>query len=311
MEILRYLLIGAVGSLALQLAAGHLGTAGTLINLLIPLPLAYAAMRGGLLAGGLASLLVLGVLFVTLGLPPAVAYTVQFALPPLILVALLRRGLAWDRAIALATLLVVLVAATGLLAYTTSAGVDVGSVIDTYVQNEIEVALSLADQAEFSAGQKADYQVIVEQMGDFLRGTFSAWAVLITALLLGVQVLILSRLANGHYQILGQPFIGWKAPEFLVWLLILAGFSAVFGAGLFRWIGMNGLVVLLPIYFLQGLSVVAFFFSKRGVPPFLRGVGYLLIAVLNPLPIIVTGIGVFDLWADFRKPRITKPENKD
>lgn len=306
MEILRFLLIGALGSLALQLAAGHLGAAGMLFNLLVPLPLAYAAMRGGMRAGILAALLALIVLLLTLGLYPVIAFALQFALPPLVLVFLMQRGLAWDRAIAGATLIVVLVAATGLLMYTTSTGVELGVVLDTYVQNEIEVALALADQAEFTPEQKADYRAIVEQMGRFLRGTFSAWAMLVTALLLSVQVLILSRLANDHYQIPGQPFIGWKAPEFLVWPLILAGFATVFSAGLFRLVGMNVLVVLLPIYFLQGMAVVTFFFLKKGVPPFVRGFGYLLIAVLNPLPIIVTGIGVFDLWADFRKPRITK-----
>jgi hypothetical protein len=28
--------------------------------------------------------------------------------------------------------------------------------------------------------------------------------------------------------------------------------------------------------------------------------------LVSPLPMIVTGVGIFDLWADFRKPRLNK-----
>jgi uncharacterized protein YybS (DUF2232 family) len=68
-------------------------------------------------------------------------------------------------------------------------------------------------------------------------------------------------------------------------------------------VALNLLTVLLPIYFLQGLAIVNHFFRKKGVSPLLQTLGYLLIAVLNPFPLIVTGVGIFDLWADFRKPR--------
>ena len=36
-------------------------------------------------------------------------------------------------------------------------------------------------------------------------------------------------------------------------------------------------------------------------------IGYLLVTLVNPLPLMVTGLGVFDLWADFRKPK--EPES--
>jgi hypothetical protein len=38
----------------------------------------------------------------------------------------------------------------------------------------------------------------------------------------------------------------------------------------------------------------------------MRGLGYLLLLVINPFQLLVAGIGVFDLWVDFRKPRIKK-----
>ncbi len=69
---------------------------------------------------------------------------------------------------------------------------------------------------------------------------------------------------------------------------------------------INVLIVILPLYFLQGLAVVEHFLSRKGLSPLLRGVSFLLLLLVNPLPVMVTGVGVFDLWADFRKPRLNK-----
>jgi uncharacterized protein YybS (DUF2232 family) len=113
-------------------------------------------------------------------------------------------------------------------------------------------------------------------------------------------------LAQGRYRIGGLPFARWSVWEYLVWPLIAAGFAVAFSSGLPRVVGLNLLVVFLPIYFLQGLAVVTFFFQKKGVSPVLRTLGYALIALLNPMPMLITAIGVFDMWADFRKPRMKK-----
>jgi uncharacterized protein YybS (DUF2232 family) len=69
-------------------------------------------------------------------------------------------------------------------------------------------------------------------------------------------------------------------------------------------IALNLLTVSLPLYFMQGLAIVRYFFRRRNVPGFIQGISYILILLLNPLPLVVTGFGIFDLWADFRKPRI-------
>jgi hypothetical protein len=53
---------------------------------------------------------------------------------------------------------------------------------------------------------------------------------------------------------------------------------------------------------------VTFFFWKKKFGPWFRALGYVLIVTINPLPLLVIGIGVFDLWIDFRKPRIKKKD---
>ncbi|MBW2091761.1 MAG: YybS family protein [Deltaproteobacteria bacterium] len=93
----------------------------------------------------------------------------------------------------------------------------------------------------------------------------------------------------------------WKAPEFLVWAVILFGFCVVFPVDPVRSIGINGLMVLALVYFFGGLSVVAYWFDQKAVPRFFRVLTYLIIALQQYLGLIVVGLGLFDLWFDFRK----------
>ncbi len=308
MDNLRFLLLGCCGSLLLQLLAGQLGMLGMLLNFLVPVPLAYASMRRGLGVGGLGALLACLAMLGLGGLTAMLAFAMQFALPAVVIAALLRRGIFWDRGVLVGTGGLLALAAVGLWFYSNSAGLDIGSLVEQYIQGEVNTALSLAGQGNLTADQTAEFRTVVEQMGRFLHRTFPAWVALVTGLMMVLQVFFLQRLSRGHYQIAGREFSRWKAPDLLIWPLIVTGFGTVFGSGPAQMVSLNILVVLLPIYFLQGLAVVSYFFSRKGIPLVLRGFGYLLIAVLNPLPIIVTGIGVFDLWADFRKPRLKKTD---
>ena len=94
----------------------------------------------------------------------------------------------------------------------------------------------------------------------------------------------------------------WKGPEPVVWGLITCGF-ALFIPGLngIRIIALNLLLVIGACYFAQGLAVIAFFFHKNHVPRFLRGITYLLIVFQQIFTLMVVGLGLFDLWGDFRR----------
>jgi len=99
-------------------------------------------------------------------------------------------------------------------------------------------------------------------------------------------------------------FREWKGPEPLVWGLIVCGFT-LFIPGLewLRILAVNILVVIAASYFAQGLAVIAYFFHKNNVPRFLRGLTYLLIFFQQIFTLLVVGVGLFDLWGDFRRLR--------
>jgi uncharacterized protein YybS (DUF2232 family) len=94
----------------------------------------------------------------------------------------------------------------------------------------------------------------------------------------------------------------WKAPEPLVWGLIACGFALfVPGLGILRVTALNVLLVISACYFAQGLAVIAFFFHKNNVPRFLRALTYVLIVFQQIFTLMVVGLGLFDLWGDFRR----------
>ncbi|MBW2060957.1 MAG: DUF2232 domain-containing protein [Deltaproteobacteria bacterium] len=93
----------------------------------------------------------------------------------------------------------------------------------------------------------------------------------------------------------------WKAPEVLIWGVILFGFCVILPIEASRSIGLNGLMVLALIYFFAGLSVVAYWFDLKAVPRFFRVITYMIIALQQYLGLIIVGLGLFDLWFDFRR----------
>jgi uncharacterized protein YybS (DUF2232 family) len=94
----------------------------------------------------------------------------------------------------------------------------------------------------------------------------------------------------------------WKAPELLVWGLIASGFVLFLsGAGLPGAVALNLLLVIGACYFGQGLAVIAYFFNKNNVPRFLRSLTYILIIFQQIFTLLVVGLGLFDLWGDFRR----------
>jgi uncharacterized protein YybS (DUF2232 family) len=99
-----------------------------------------------------------------------------------------------------------------------------------------------------------------------------------------------------------ENFRDWKGPEPLVWGLIACGFGLFFPLpDMARLIAMNLLLIVGAFYFAQGLAVIAFFFHKNNVPRFLRGITYVLIVFQQIFTLMVVGLGLFDLWGDFRR----------
>jgi uncharacterized protein YybS (DUF2232 family) len=97
------------------------------------------------------------------------------------------------------------------------------------------------------------------------------------------------------------PLNVWKAPEYLVWGVIGCGISLFLPSTAVKTISLNGLLILMTVYFFQGIAIVSFYFNKKRFPRIIRVSLYTLIALQQLVLLVVIGLGFFDLWFNFRR----------
>lgn len=93
----------------------------------------------------------------------------------------------------------------------------------------------------------------------------------------------------------------WKLRDRYVWLVIISGLLLIPPFTGVKIIGLNVLIIMLFLYLFQGLSVIHFYFDAKRVPTVIRLIGYFLIFAQQFVMLLVVGLGLIDVWADFRK----------
>ncbi len=93
----------------------------------------------------------------------------------------------------------------------------------------------------------------------------------------------------------------WKSPEFIVWFVIAGGLMVLLPVGDLKLPGINVLLVMGTIYFLQGLAIVAFYFERWKMPLYVKGFVYAVMFLQQFASLAVAVLGLFDVWFDFRK----------
>jgi len=301
---------GAIlATVGLVFAAGALKATSFFFNLLVPLPIAVLTLRQGLRSGLIALLMTSAFLAAVSPVGGVVAYLLQFSIASLLLPLLLRQGRRWDKAIALSWAVMLLTVAIVILAEAAAQDLSLASMLNDYIGREIGQLKELYSQTkDLPTEQKEQLITVLDDLGKTFEIIWPAILTLLAGFLLVIQVLFLCLLKGTQKLISGPAFIDWKLPDYLVWPMITAGFAAFFAAGTFQTIAINLLIILFPLYYLQGLAIVTYYFQQRGTSLWLRAISYLFLALFNPLPFLLAGVGLFDLWGNFRTKRV-KPNS--
>ena len=102
-----------------------------------------------------------------------------------------------------------------------------------------------------------------------------------------------------------EDFSLWRLPDFFVWPVIAAGAAMLLpGQGL-NIFGLNLGLVLGVLYFTQGIAILSFFLKKWTVPPIVKGIIYIMLLMQIYGLALLAGIGLADVWLEFRKNRKT------
>jgi uncharacterized protein YybS (DUF2232 family) len=135
-----------------------------------------------------------------------------------------------------------------------------------------------------------------------------ALAALLCALTVLLNLMVFWRW-GGREQRLGYTLFGdlarWSAPEWLVWPLVVSGFAWFLPIASIANIAMNCFLIIVGVYFCQGLAIMAFYFKQLRMPAVARGLIYFVTLAQPILMALVGAAGIFDLWVDFR--RLKKP----
>ena len=277
---------------------------GFVSALFIPLPILFYRLKLGR-TNGLVIAVITSVVMVVLigGISIDVLFFCGLLLIGFILGELFELNLSIEQTTLIASGSVVLSGFISLMISSILTGNGVYAIVSEYVGKNLELSLVMYRSMGMSEenikviSQSLDkiQQVLVTIIPALVSAStlFVAWI----SILLARPVLTSRSLYYPNFGPLNQ----WKAPEYLVWAVIGCGLSLFLPHTAIKIIGVNGLLILMTIYFFQGIAIVSFYFDKKGLPRFVRVFLYTLIALQQLILLAVIGLGFFDLWINFRR----------
>lgn len=190
-----------------------------------------------------------------------------------------------------------------LMLYGNLSGIRLGVLVSDYIGKNLELTLRLYEDAGMTEQNVA---VLSESMDALRHLLVRILPALATAfVLVAAWMTLLTVRTVMKRKGLGFPDFGplnrWAAPEFLVWAVIASGVLLLLPMDTAKVAALNALIVLVTVYFFQGIAIVSFYFETKGVPRALRVLVYGMMAVWQMLALLVAGLGFFDTWADFRR----------
>ncbi|HKV55458.1 MAG TPA: DUF2232 domain-containing protein [Candidatus Binataceae bacterium] len=234
------------------------------------------------------------------GFPAAAAYLVTFGIAAAVMCYMLERRQPFELIVLCATATILVAGSLGALAFAGSP-----SALAQQLHHELIAGMvrgekfykTLGIEAAVSADTRTTIVEAIVKLTPALVALFSAVTILL-------NLAIFWRL-SGKQRRLGYTLFGdlvrWSAPEWLIWLLLVAGFGLFISLAPLGTIALDCFICVAAVYFCQGLAIMAFYFKLLGMPPLARGLIYFVTVVQPVLAVLVCVAGIFDLWIDFRR----------
>lgn len=173
-------------------------------------------------------------------------------------------------------------------------GVAVGALISQWVGGFFDQMMAVYRQTT-SEGVIREMTVFRERMEGYAVQLF--WGLLASSVLSVMWVnLLIANGVNRRY-----PLGRWRCPDWVVGLFILAGVLSLVSYEGVNVVGLNLLIVVLQVYFFQGMAIASSFMAHYEWSRFIRAIVYVLILTQIYIMIGIAGLGLFDTWFNFRK----------
>lgn len=192
--------------------------------------------------------------------------------------------------------------------YAVANGKGVVPLVSGYVSENVKLTLSLYESMGMSQESIQLISDSVEAIQYVLVRIIPALLIIMLTFVVWVDTLFIKKILSKKGIVLKelQDLNQWKAPEKLVWIAISLGVLLLIPGKNVKIAAFNCIMILMPVYFFQGIAIVSFFFEKRRLPILLRLFVYTIIAIQQILILVIVGVGFFDTWMNFRKIGINK-----
>ncbi len=293
----------AGGAAFFLLASAFVPIFGPFFCLLTPLPFLFYSTKLGLQKGiklAVVSILIIGFIAKLAGNAQAVLFGIELGVLGLALSELFRRQLGIGQTILLATALMTFLSFVYLLVLSLSRDIGPMEMVLDYLHGHLKASIN----AYKGMGMPQENAIELEAYARaFIDTVYPSLIIVGIGFAVWLNVVIAKpffKMGNLEYPQF-VPMDRWRTPEMMIWGVIAAGFTLFLLPGGIRLLAANVLIILMSIYFFQGLSIILFFLNKYRLPPWIR-IGIYFIIVIQQLFLVILALaGLFDQWIDFRK----------
>ncbi|MFZ4858462.1 MAG: YybS family protein [Desulfuromonadaceae bacterium] len=301
---LKASILGVVGSFVLFAAYLAVPPLGFFSGILAPFPATYNRLIHGRLSSLIATLGTTALVSALFGIFAGALYLGMCGMISLLMPELLLRGMSGSRVLFWTTAANLLIYATGIIVYGAVSGINLQQLISAEISGSLKQAVALYEKGGVSGEELELLKSSMAVASDLLKRLYPA---LITAMLVIIAgcnlILVKKTTVNSAVTLHIGDFVTFRNPDLLVWLLIACGFSLLLPLSLITTPALNMLLIILMLYFFQGMAVVSALIKKYSVPTLMRIFLYTMLIIQPYLLAFVAGIGIFDLWVDFRTPK--------
>lgn len=254
--------------------------------------------------------LIFGVLWFLVGQSQALLFMAEYAVMALVLGEMIRARFPGDWCIGASSLVSGVVSILLLVALLGDQETTVKDFFEKQIRAHFVQSIETFESVGENKAEIADMKEFVDKTVGGFASSYPAF-VLVGSLISAIANYSLLRIVWGRIYGPGlfseRTFAEWVCPENLVWGFIAASLALFLGQGMLEDAGLNLFIVMMVIYFAQGMSIVVHFLKARKVPIFLWLVLFIIIFVQPLFIALIAGMGVFDIWVDFRKIRNPLP----
>ena len=272
--------------------------------LILPLPILFYRLKLGRTTGVLIPIISGLILFILIGgVSPDVLFFVELLLMGFILGELIESNYSIEKIVLFAAGTVLISGLMVLAIYGFLSGDGIHDLVSDYVAHNLELTMALYQNMGMSDENIELIDRFLVEIRPVIVQIIPAIVTASTLFVAWINLLIAKPLLKSRTASCPDfgPLNLWQAPDFLVWGVIGCGLALFIPGTAINMIGKNGLLILMTVYFFQGIAIVSFYFEKKRFPRIVRFFLYTLIALQHLILLAVIGLGFFDMWVNFRR----------